>query len=382
MQILLSKMAQKPARIVCALLAIAIAAASGATLLDGAAVANPIRGTTQTAQRSDRLPQAVANAARRDLSQQTGISRDKLSIVESRRQTWPNGCLGIPKPGEMCTQARVEGWEVLVSDGSREWTYRTDSTGRNVRLFASPDETENLPKSVARAVKRDLARRLRVPADSLSIERAERREWPNGCLGIPDPVALCTQAIVPGWEVTVVRGEDVRSTQQRWVYRTNESGSVVKLDESAGDSGDTGTIQPRQIPKNELPPALASNAIFRAIASGGIAGRSYETTLMQDGRVIQAQLTGSGIGERKVIRRLSQQRVREFQRLLERNNFDRYNRLDYPPTRGSADYMTVTLTSTEATTRYADTIQSQLPQDLQQVIAAWNKISSPYLVAP
>ncbi len=382
MQILLSKMAQQSARMVCALLSIAIAAASGAALLDGAAVANPIRGTTQTAQRSDRLPQAVANAVRRDLSQQTGISRNKLSIVESSRETWPNGCLGIPKPGEMCTQARVEGWEVVVSDGSREWTYRTDSTGRNVRLFASPDETENLPKSVARAVTRDLARRLRVPADSLSIERAERREWPDGCLGIPDPVALCTQAIVPGWEVTVVRGEDVRSSQQRWVYRTNESGSVVKLDESAGDSGDTGTIQSRQIPKNELPPALARNAIFRAIASGGIAGRSYETTLMQDGRVIQAQLTGSGIGERKVIRRLSQQRVREFQRLLERNNFDRYNRLDYPPTRGSADYMTVTLTSTSATTRYADIIQSQLPQDLRQVIEAWNKISTRFLVAP
>ncbi|HIK28968.1 MAG: hypothetical protein NZ660_06680 [Oscillatoriaceae bacterium SKYG93] len=367
MQILLNKISQKPVRIVCALLLSTIAAAEKGALLEATAVAKTIRGMTPNTQRSDRLPQTVANAVRRDLSQQTGISRNKLSIIDYSRQTWPNGCLGIPKPGEMCTQALVEGWKVVVSDGTQEWIYRTDNTGSNVRLFISPDEKENLPKSVANAVKRDLARRIQVPTDLLRIERAERRKWLDSCLGIPDPVTLCTQVLTPGWQVTVALERYASSSQQRWVYRTNKSGSVVKLDESA-------TIQPRQIPKNELPPALARNVVFRALVSGGIAGRSFETTLMQDGRVIQTQITGSGMGERKVIRRLSQQQVREFQRLLEESNFDRYDRLDYLPAPGSADYTTITLTSTNATIRYADIIQDLLPKDLRQVIEAWNKV--------
>lgn len=371
---------QKPARVICTLLLSIIAAAEGGGLLDAAAVARTIRGITPNTQRSERLPQTVANAVRRDLSQQTGISRNQLSIIKYSRRTWANGCLGIPKPGEMCTQALVDGWEVVVSDGSLEWIYRTDNTGSNVRLFTSPDETENLPTSVANAVKRDLARRLRVSTDSLRIERAERKKWSDSCLGIPDPMSLCMQALTPGWQVTVALERYASSSKQRWVYRTNKSGSVVKLDESL--TGNTGTIQMRQILKNELPPALGRNVIFRALASGGIAGRSFETTLMQDGRVIQTQITGSGMGERKVIRRLSQLQLREFQRLLEESNFERYNLLDYLPTSGSADYITVTLTSATATIRYADIIQEQLPKDLQQVIQAWNKISTRFLVAP
>ncbi|MGH2412285.1 MAG: hypothetical protein ACRDEA_01020 [Microcystaceae cyanobacterium] len=42
--------------------------------------------------------------------------------------------MGIAQSGEMCTQALVEGWRVVVSDGQKNWIYRTDGEGRVIRL--------------------------------------------------------------------------------------------------------------------------------------------------------------------------------------------------------------------------------------------------------
>jgi hypothetical protein len=226
---------------------------------------------------------------------------------------------------------------------------------------------------VSDAVKVDLSARLQVPADAVRIVRAERRQWPNGCLGISSPGVFCTQAIVPGWQVTAAIAQG-GNAQQRWVYHTNESGSVVKLNQSGGFSDSGGTVKPIRIPVGELPPPLDRETIFRGNASGGFAGLSYETVLMSDGRVIRTRVTGnSGATE---IRRLSQQEVREFQRLLQRVDFEQFDGLYYPPARGSADYTTVTLTSRAGTTRYADIIQDRLPEGMRSVVEAWNRIAS------
>lgn len=84
--------------------------------------------------RINRLPHAVAEATRQDLSRQVGIPVEKLRITESSRKTWPDGCLGLPKPDQLCTQALVEGWHITLSDGSKTWVYRTDGKGRVLRL--------------------------------------------------------------------------------------------------------------------------------------------------------------------------------------------------------------------------------------------------------
>ena len=86
----------------------------------------------------DRLPCELIEAIRQDLSRQTGIAPEKLKVIEASRETWPDGCLGLAKPDQFCTQLLVEGWRVLVSDGSQTWVYRTDKEGRTIRL-----ESEN-----------------------------------------------------------------------------------------------------------------------------------------------------------------------------------------------------------------------------------------------
>ncbi|MEG5033764.1 hypothetical protein [Microcoleus sp. AT3-D2] len=82
----------------------------------------------------NKLPATVAEAVRRELSDSTGIAADKLKVTESSGQSWPNTCLGLAKTDEICGQMIVEGWRVVVSDGSQTWVYRTNARGNILRL--------------------------------------------------------------------------------------------------------------------------------------------------------------------------------------------------------------------------------------------------------
>ncbi|MBE9074684.1 hypothetical protein [Microcystis sp. LEGE 08355] len=79
-------------------------------------------------------PNSVIAATRQDLSRKTNISVNRLQIQATQPQTWPDGCLGLAKPGEFCTQALVQGWRIVLTDKQKTWVYRTDSSGANLRL--------------------------------------------------------------------------------------------------------------------------------------------------------------------------------------------------------------------------------------------------------
>ncbi|MEB3210164.1 MAG: hypothetical protein VKL39_02360 [Leptolyngbyaceae bacterium] len=79
-----------------------------------------------------------------------------------------------------------------------------------------------LPESVADAVKQDIAQETGRSPDTLKIVESARRTWPDGCLGLADEEEICTLSLVPGWLVAV-EGEG-----QRWIYRTNDTGTVVR----------------------------------------------------------------------------------------------------------------------------------------------------------
>lgn len=87
-------------------------------------------------------------------------------------------------------------------------------------------QDSNLPDSVAKAVLQDAQKRSHLSVKQLRIANAEPRNWPDGCLGLAVPGTFCTQVVVPGWQVTVESG------QKSFIYRTNTSGSLVKLEQS------------------------------------------------------------------------------------------------------------------------------------------------------
>jgi hypothetical protein len=88
----------------------------------------------EASSQSDRLPPKVAKAVLANLAKLQKIPPAKLKVVKYSQESWSDGCLGLPQPEEICSQAIVEGWRVVVSDGSQQWIYRTDDSGRNIRL--------------------------------------------------------------------------------------------------------------------------------------------------------------------------------------------------------------------------------------------------------
>lgn len=518
---------------------------------------------TPQGSRVNRLPPQIAAAVRQDLSRKTGIPIGQFKVTDSSRKTWSNGCLGLPKPDEFCTEALVEGWRVVLSDGRQTWVYRTNDSGQSLRLEKSDTQVSNLPnnlpKSVMNGVLSAAAQRLNLPVSQLRLVQAQQRTWNNGCLGLQGPTEGCTLATVPGWQV-IVASEDQRLVyrtnasgsgvrldeaasrigkdslrqlvtdavlkvasqrtglpaselrilefeqivadgclnlprsgeacpeiaqtawqvtvadgKNTWVYHANGNGSQVRLNEAASRSSDgdlpklvadavlqnasqltgikpselriikvdqiqtdgclnlprpaeactrinmlawevtvegkqqrivyridpqgsqirlneaasqisrtkgdaqiskAGTLKPVQLPVSQLPPSLKGDVVFRVISSGGFAGQTTAVTLRRNGQLSRALMSPAGAASNPVITRISPQKVRQFQQLLEQQRFSQFHQLSYPATEGSADFITVTLSSQAGTTQYADFVQDRLPQSLQEVIKAWNQLIS------
>jgi hypothetical protein len=134
-------------------------------------------------------------------------------------------------------------------------------------------------------------------------------------------------------------------------------------------------IKPVVIPNEQLPEPLTQGIVFREIASGGIAGRTYQTVLMNDGTIMQVLIGDANDSQRRVFR-VSKEKVRQFERLVNKAKFEKFNKLSFPANGGAADYITYTITSQTTTTQYNDISQSQLPKQLNTVVKAWNELKN------
>lgn len=96
------------------------------------------------AQNTVNLPNDIADAIRKNLADRIGISPEEIEVSKASQETWPNTCLGLPKSDELCGQMLVEGWRVVLSNGSKTWVYRTDSKGKLLRV--EPQDQSDISK--------------------------------------------------------------------------------------------------------------------------------------------------------------------------------------------------------------------------------------------
>jgi hypothetical protein len=246
-------------------------------------------------------------------------------------------------------------------------------------IIGDQQNNNRLSPRLVNAVHQDLFRKQGIPAEKLRVIGFSRKTWSNGCLGLPHPGEFCTEALVPGWRIVLSDGH------QTWFYRTDTQGRVLRLENQTAsrnglknkktrEIGNRDHLNPARIPHSELPPPLSEGVIFRAIASGGITGRTYQTTLLKDGRVLRALLETNTETSVTKVRQIPVQQIQQFQQLLQKN-FPCFNQLSYQAPEGAADFITITLTSSAGTVRYTDIIQGRLPKSLQEVIQAWNQIA-------
>jgi hypothetical protein len=85
----------------------------------------------------DSVPIEVQSAVIEAAAQQTSRTVAALKILSSQPKNWPDSCLGFTEPGKVCAQAITPGWQVVVTDGLRNWTYRTNDSGDLIKLKES-----------------------------------------------------------------------------------------------------------------------------------------------------------------------------------------------------------------------------------------------------
>ncbi len=79
-----------------------------------------------------------------------------------------------------------------------------------------------LPPDVALNVRNQVSAILGVPVESIQLESIEQTDWPNGCLGLPEPEEVCTEVITPGW-LLVFSAEG-----QEYRFRVDQTGTVIR----------------------------------------------------------------------------------------------------------------------------------------------------------
>ncbi|WP_052754394.1 hypothetical protein [Calothrix sp. 336/3] len=294
------------------------------------------------------------DAARRARQEGMDLGNELRIIALEEKPDWDNSC-GNERN---CNRGEF-GWQATVSNGRNSWVYRVKDDGSDYALAVEV----NLPKNIANSVLADVAEETGKPVNQFRIVNVEKRQWSDSCLGVRRIDIQCVRVLTPGWQVTVSNGK------QRWVYRVGESGAIA-LDEDAGNISIDSKTNPVPIPSSELPPPLESGIVFRQISSGGFTGATYETILLDDGRLIRVRMGDANDSERTV-GRISWQKLQEFENLLQQKGFGEFSNMKYPADRG-ADYITYTLTSRDGTIQYNDISQKNLPPNLRSLVSVWN----------
>ncbi len=82
-----------------------------------------------------KLPEAVASAVLREVSQRTGLPTSRLRIEKFQRIQGSSSCLGLPpRFGEFCSADLVHLWQVNVAGGQQRLVYHTNLDGSKIKL--------------------------------------------------------------------------------------------------------------------------------------------------------------------------------------------------------------------------------------------------------
>lgn len=93
----------------------------------------PGQGTAEPPAGSGPLPEAV-QAAVKDLSRTLNLPAEEIAVLSQEAAQWPDSCLGLATPDEMCLQVITPGWRVILEAGGRQFEYHTDESGKRMRL--------------------------------------------------------------------------------------------------------------------------------------------------------------------------------------------------------------------------------------------------------
>jgi hypothetical protein len=72
----------------------------------------------------------LAQQALTQLASVAGVSANDLSVQSVKAVEWSSGGLGCEAPGQMYTQAIVPGYQIVVTDGTRQYDIHASQQGQ------------------------------------------------------------------------------------------------------------------------------------------------------------------------------------------------------------------------------------------------------------
>ncbi|WP_310428451.1 hypothetical protein [Chamaesiphon sp. VAR_48_metabat_135_sub] len=306
---------------------------------------------------------AVIKSIRQTVKKQFRVAQ--IAVVSAIEQNWSDGCLGLSKAEEVCTMAIVPGWRVEVSDKLQTWYYRSDRTGKTLRL--ENPERSILPQPVASKLIQQVAKETNIQAEKLRITEVRARTY-DGCLGIYRPNRACPKIAIQGWQAIVT------SSDRTYLYHLNQNADRIAQNETA--SGAKRKINVSFGTFGEIAP-LAATEIFRSSTSGDLTGRMMSTVLTQDGKITRYQSSPTARFAPIVIKTLSIDRLNAFKKTLANRQFPNLNGLIYLTSAAVADYPTTTYQSQSTAAQFIDLEKQSLPKSLQQSISSWESLVAP-----
>lgn len=95
-------------------------------------------------------------------------------------------------------------------------------------VMGQAESPRPLSRLVSRRIQLDLAQRLNVAPEAITIIESTPETWPDQCLGLARPNQRCMGGEMRGWRVQVA------SAQQQWVYRSDRTGRRLGIEPLAG----------------------------------------------------------------------------------------------------------------------------------------------------
>jgi hypothetical protein len=75
-----------------------------------------------------------------NLSDDYGISTDKVTLIKIEPVNWSNSCLGVEIENQMCLDVITSGYRIVFDTPQGEFVFHTNETGSNIRLAQSPSD--------------------------------------------------------------------------------------------------------------------------------------------------------------------------------------------------------------------------------------------------
>ena len=108
----------------------------GTILLLNGLLGDPLR--YETLEIDEPFPPAVV-AAIRSLADQAQLEPGLIQLEEYEQVDWPDACLGLPSPEELCAQVITPGWQVELVAEEKSYVLHTDAAGSQIRYASGLD---------------------------------------------------------------------------------------------------------------------------------------------------------------------------------------------------------------------------------------------------